>query len=58
MTVADRAQEANEYMKSKMLFTPRMFQTINTVAPTAGSASPTTTSRSSATAPCRAKSRS
>jgi AhpD family alkylhydroperoxidase len=37
MTIAeDRAQEANEYMKQRMLFTPRMFQVINTVAPQAG----------------------
>lgn len=36
MVAADRAQEANDYMKQKMLFTPRMFQIINTVAPTAG----------------------
>src|SRR3712207_6778961 len=36
MVATDRAQEANEYMKGKMLFTPRMFQTINTVAPGAG----------------------
>ena len=36
MTVTDRAQEANDYMKQRMLFTPRMFQTINTVAPVAG----------------------
>src|SRR5262245_16686047 len=36
VVTADRAQEANEYMKSKMLFTPRMFQVINTVAPAAG----------------------
>jgi alkylhydroperoxidase/carboxymuconolactone decarboxylase family protein YurZ len=34
--MADRAQQANDYMKSKMLFTPRMFQIINTVAPEAG----------------------
>jgi alkylhydroperoxidase/carboxymuconolactone decarboxylase family protein YurZ len=33
---ADRATEANEYMKKNMLFTPRMFQIINTVAPAAG----------------------
>jgi alkylhydroperoxidase/carboxymuconolactone decarboxylase family protein YurZ len=32
----ERAQQANEYMKQKMLFTPRMFQVINTVAPEAG----------------------
>ncbi|MSQ22869.1 MAG: carboxymuconolactone decarboxylase family protein [Dehalococcoidia bacterium] len=31
-----RAQKANAYMKEKMLFTPRMFQIINTVAPEAG----------------------
>ena len=30
--MADRAQQANEYMKAKMGFTPRMFQVINTVA--------------------------
>ncbi len=34
--MADRAAQANEYMKQKMLFTPRMFQVINTVAPEAG----------------------
>jgi AhpD family alkylhydroperoxidase len=33
---ADRATQANEYMKKNMLFTPRMFQIINTVAPEAG----------------------
>ncbi|MBI2856350.1 MAG: carboxymuconolactone decarboxylase family protein [Chloroflexi bacterium] len=32
----DRAAQANAYMKEKMLFTPRMFQIINTVAPEAG----------------------
>ncbi len=32
----ERAQQANEYMKQKMLFTPRMFQIINTVAPEVG----------------------
>ena len=31
-----RAQQANDYMKEKMLFTPRMFQVINTVAPEVG----------------------
>ena len=31
-----RAQQANDYMKQKMLFTPRMFQIINTVAPLVG----------------------
>ncbi len=37
MAVSDeRAQQANEYMKQKMLFTPRMFQIINTVAPETG----------------------
>ena len=36
MVSPDRAQQANEYMKEKMLFTPRMFQIINTVAPEAG----------------------
>ena len=36
MAVADRASEANAYMKERMGFTPRMFQTINTVAPVAG----------------------
>jgi alkylhydroperoxidase/carboxymuconolactone decarboxylase family protein YurZ len=36
MVATDRAQEANDYMKQKMLFTPRMFQVINTVAPAAG----------------------
>ena len=34
--MADRAQQANEYMKAKMGFTPRMFQVINTVAPESG----------------------
>ncbi len=34
--MADRAQQANDYMKQKMLFTPRMFQIINTVAPETG----------------------
>ena len=32
----ERVQQANEYMKERMLFTPRMFQIINTVAPEAG----------------------
>jgi len=32
----ERSQQANEYMKEKMLFTPRMFQVINTVAPEVG----------------------
>ncbi len=32
----DRAEQANAYMKEKMLFTPRMFQIINTVAPEVG----------------------
>ncbi len=32
----ERAQQANQYMKEKMLFTPRMFQVINTIAPEAG----------------------
>ncbi|MBI3977843.1 MAG: carboxymuconolactone decarboxylase family protein [Chloroflexi bacterium] len=36
MTTTERAQAANAYMKEKMLFTPRMFQIINTVAPEAG----------------------
>ncbi len=31
-----RAEQANAYMKEKMLFTPRMFQIINTVAPETG----------------------
>ena len=31
-----RAEQANAYMKEKMLFTPRMFQIINTVAPEVG----------------------
>ncbi len=36
MVDADRAEQANAYMKEKMLFTPRMFQIINTVAPEVG----------------------
>ncbi len=32
----ERTQRANQYMKEKMLFTPRMFQVINTIAPEAG----------------------
>ena len=36
MVDAARAEQANAYMKDKMLFTPRMFQIINTVAPEAG----------------------
>ncbi len=36
MATGDRAAQANAYMKDKMLFTPRMFQIINTVAPEAG----------------------
>jgi len=31
-----RAEQANEYMKEKMGFTPRMFQTINQIAPQTG----------------------
>ncbi|MFQ5944138.1 MAG: carboxymuconolactone decarboxylase family protein [Anaerolineales bacterium] len=34
--MADRAQEANDYMKEKMLFTPRMFQVTNQLAPEVG----------------------
>jgi len=34
--MATRAEEANEYMKSTMLFLPRMFAAINTVAPEVG----------------------
>ncbi len=34
--MATRAEQANEYMKKKMGFTPRMFQVINTVAPESG----------------------
>ena len=36
MVDQSRAEQANAYMKEKMLFTPRMFQVINTVAPEAG----------------------
>ncbi len=36
MVSQSRAQQANQYMKQKMLFTPRMFQIINTVAPETG----------------------
>jgi len=36
MADQDRAQQANEYMKKLMGFTPRMFQVINTVNPEAG----------------------
>jgi AhpD family alkylhydroperoxidase len=36
MAGVDRAQQANEYMKKLMGFTPRMFQIINTVNPAAG----------------------
>ncbi len=36
MVDQDRAQQANEYMKKVMGFTPRMFQVINTVNPEAG----------------------
>ncbi|HAL49657.1 MAG: carboxymuconolactone decarboxylase family protein [SAR202 cluster bacterium] len=36
MVDSNRAEQANAYMKEKMLFTPRMFQVINTVAPEAG----------------------
>ena len=38
MTTQSRAEQANAYMKEKMLFTPRMFQIINTVHPAAGEA--------------------
>ncbi len=34
--MATRAEQANQYMKDKMGFTPRMFQTINQMAPQAG----------------------
>jgi len=34
--MADPAEEANKYMFEKMGFTPRMFKTINTIAPEAG----------------------
>ncbi len=34
--MADRATEANDYMKKKMFFVPRMFQVLNTVAPETG----------------------
>jgi len=36
MAGKDRAQQANEYMKKLMGFTPRMFQVINTVNPVCG----------------------
>lgn len=36
MADQDRTQQANEYMKKVMGFTPRMFQVINTVNPEAG----------------------
>jgi alkylhydroperoxidase/carboxymuconolactone decarboxylase family protein YurZ len=36
LKMADPAEEANEYMKEKMLFTPRMFKVTNTVAPDVG----------------------
>ena len=36
MVAPERANQANAYMKDKMLFTPRMFQVINTVAPEVG----------------------
>ncbi|MBI2941662.1 MAG: carboxymuconolactone decarboxylase family protein [Chloroflexi bacterium] len=36
MATPERTQAANQYMKEKMLFTPRMFQIINSVAPEAG----------------------
>ncbi len=36
MVDSARAEQANAYMKEKMLFTPRMFQVINTVAPEVG----------------------
>ncbi len=32
----NRADQANEYMKQKMLFTPRMFKSINQLAPEVG----------------------
>ena len=34
--MSDRADQANAYMKDKMLFTPRMFKTINQLAPEVG----------------------
>lgn len=34
--MATRAEEANQYMMDKMLFLPRMFAAINTVAPDVG----------------------
>lgn len=36
MVTPERAQQANEYMKKLMGFTPRMFQIINTANPEAG----------------------
>ncbi|MFQ6057821.1 MAG: carboxymuconolactone decarboxylase family protein [Anaerolineae bacterium] len=36
MVTSERAQQANEYMKKVMGFTPRMFQVINTVNPECG----------------------
>lgn len=36
MAVETRAQDANQYMREKMGFTPRMFKVINTVNPEAG----------------------
>lgn len=36
MAEQNRAQQANQYMKRVMGFTPRMFQVINTVNPEAG----------------------
>ncbi|MCI0399196.1 MAG: carboxymuconolactone decarboxylase family protein, partial [Chloroflexi bacterium] len=34
--MSDRAQQANDYMKEKMFFTPRMFKVTNTIAPEVG----------------------
>ncbi len=36
MVSQEEAEAANQYMKEKMLFTPRMFKTINTIAPNVG----------------------
>ena len=36
MVSEEEAEAANQYMKEKMLFTPRMFKVINTIAPKTG----------------------
>ncbi len=34
--MSERSDKADAYMKEKMLFTPRMFKTLNTIGPEVG----------------------